>query len=87
MMKSKYIKVKEYQCEGCGFSSIDVIAVAKCEKECILQKICFHENLEYDCEYEMRSSQMYCTKCDKSGSRKELREDGDKNKIDYDNSN
>lgn len=86
-MRSEYIKVKEYQCEGCGFSSIDVIAVLECEKRCILQKVCFHDILEYDCGYERRSGQMHCIRCDKHGSRKELREDGDKNKIDYNNFN
>lgn len=43
-----------------------------------LQNTCDHKNekgeytIEYDSTYEMRSSEMYCTQCGKSGSRKEI---------------
>ena len=82
-MKSTQIQTTQYQCEGCGFTSTDPLEVLQCEKVCIHQKTCFHENLEYDCDWERRSSQMHCTKCGKHGSGKELREEGLKHKKDY----
>lgn len=37
-----------------------------------LQKNCPHDTLAYDSSYEMRTDEMHCVKCRKSGSQEEL---------------
>ena len=75
MIINTYVK---YKCEYCNTEYDIEQDCIDCEASCYNNTLCTHRDkdncltIKYECSYEMRSRDMYCTQCDKRGSRYEF---------------